>query len=155
MDATETFRLLEAAAQALRRGQRCAMATVVGVEGSAYRHEGARMLVFEDGTTAGAISGGCLETDVVEAARQAMKTGEPQLLRYDMTSEDDELWGLGTGCNGVVEVFVWPLAPEPAPLEEPSLQEPLPGQFLTEAARRTPPDPQPAVQPGPTATACG
>lgn len=110
VDTASARHLFEQAAAALASGRPCALATVVGVRGSAYRHEGARMLIFADGTTVGAISGGCLEADVAEVAREAMRTGRPRLLCYDMTSEDDELWGLGTGCNGVVEVFVQPLA---------------------------------------------
>lgn len=106
-DSVELLRLLDAAAGA--EGRRAALATVVGVEGSAYRHEGARMLVFEDGKLLGAISGGCLEADVREAALESIRSGQARLLRYDMTSDDDELWGLGTGCNGVVEVLVQPL----------------------------------------------
>lgn len=119
MDAADTFRLLQQAAEASASGRRVALATVVAVRGSAYRHEGARMLVFDDGTAAGAISGGCLESDVAEAAREVIRTGVPRLVRYDTTSDDDELWGLGTGCNGVVEVFIQPVTssrPGAAPL---------------------------------------
>lgn len=115
MDATDSLRLLEQAAAAVASGRRCALATVVAVRGSAYRHEGARMLVFEDGQGMGAISGGCLESDVAEAAREAIRQGVPRLLRYDMTSDDDELWGMGTGCNGVVEVFIQPVLPDAGP----------------------------------------
>lgn len=112
MDASDAFRLLEQAAAELAAGRRCALATVVGVTGSAYRHEGARMLIFEDGRAMGAISGGCLESDVAEAAREAIRQGAARMLRYDMTSDDDELWGMGTGCNGVVEIFIQPLWPD-------------------------------------------
>ena len=112
MEAPETFHLFQQAAEALARGQPCALATVVGVQGSAYRHEGARMLVLADGSVLGAISGGCLESDVAEVARDAIRSGQPRLLRYDMTAADDDLWGLGLGCNGIVEVLVQPLLPD-------------------------------------------
>lgn len=115
MDVPNALRLFERAASVVSLGQPCALATVVGVQGSAYRHEGARMLILADGTVLGAISGGCLESDVAEAAREAIRTGHPKLLRYDMTSEDDDLWGLGLGCNGVVEVFIQPLLAGPGP----------------------------------------
>ena len=115
MDVPNTLRLFERAASVVSLGQPCALATVVGVQGSAYRHEGARMLIVADGTVVGAISGGCLESDVAEAAREAIRTGQPKLLRYDMTADDDHLWGLGLGCNGVVEVFIQPLLAEPGP----------------------------------------
>lgn len=130
MDIADTFRLFEQAASAIASGRGCALATVVGVQGSAYRHEGARMLIFADGTTQGAISGGCLESDVAEAALQAIRTGRPRLLRYDMTSDDDELWGLGTGCNGIVEVFIQPLLTAPEP-QAPPATEKQPGELPT------------------------
>lgn len=114
MDTASAGYLFEQAARAVASGRGCALATVVGVQGSAYRHEGARMVVFDDGSTVGALSGGCLEADVAEAAREAIRTGRARLVRYDMTSDDDEVWGLGMGCNGVVEVLVVPLAPSRA-----------------------------------------
>lgn len=88
---------------------RAAVATVVHVTGSAYRREGAKMVVTEGGETFGTISGGCLEGDVAEHAREVLREGRPRLLRYDMTADDDLVWGLGLGCNGTVDVFVEPL----------------------------------------------
>lgn len=108
-DSGEFLHLIEVASAASAEGRRAALATVVGVGGSAYRREGARMLVFDDGRILGAISGGCLEADVREAALEAIRSGKPRVLHYDMTGPDDELWGLGTGCNGVVDVLVQPL----------------------------------------------
>lgn len=108
----EARALVEALDAAARRGERCAVATVVEVEGSAYRRPGARMLVCETGTTAGTISAGCLESDVVEHAMSAIATGTPRLVEYDTASTLDEAaWGLGLGCGGVVRVLVEPLAP--------------------------------------------
>ena len=89
-----------------KEGNFAALATVVGVTGSSYRREGAKMLVLNDGGLIGAISGGCLEADVREVGLELIETGRPRLLRYDNTSDDDTVWGLGLGCNGVVEVFV-------------------------------------------------
>jgi len=89
-----------------KEGNFAALATVVRVSGSSYRREGAKMLVMSDGGLIGAISGGCLETDVREIGLELIETGLPRLLRYDNTSDDDTVWGLGLGCNGVVEVFV-------------------------------------------------
>ena len=54
----------------------------------------------------GSISGGCLEGDVAEIARDVLETGRPRLVNYDMTSDDDAVWGLGLGCNGAIDVFV-------------------------------------------------
>lgn len=101
--------LLAAAGEAPTTGasrERTALATVVSVTGSAYRREGARMLVRPDGTRVGGVSGGCLEAEVVEHALEAARRGEPQLLRFDTSDPDDAVFGYGSGCAGVVEVLV-------------------------------------------------
>ncbi|GBC84454.1 putative xanthine dehydrogenase subunit A [bacterium HR11] len=103
--------ILDALTEVRRRGQPAALATVVKVRGSTYRRPGARMLVLPDGTMVGSISGGCLEGDILEKARQVLTTGTPLLVTYDMTSDDDIVWGLGLGCNGVVYVLIEPLPP--------------------------------------------
>src|SRR5438093_4078091 len=90
------------------RGDRMALATIVGVEGSTYRREGARLLVPENGKPVGTISGGCLEGDVREAAKEVMERGVPRLMHFDLTADDEVVWGWGLGCNGVVDVFVEP-----------------------------------------------
>jgi xanthine/CO dehydrogenase XdhC/CoxF family maturation factor len=108
----EVRALVEAFDGANRMGERCALATVVSVEGSSYRRAGARMLVCEDGASTGTISAGCLEGDVVEHAKRVMRAGEAVLVEYDTASTSDEMaWGLGLGCNGIVRVLVEPLAP--------------------------------------------
>jgi len=112
----EVRALVEAFDAANVKGERCALATVVSVEGSSYRRPGARMLVCEAGTgigttSTGMISAGCLESDVVEHAKRVLRTGAPKLVEYDTASTSDEMaWGLGLGCNGVVRVLVEPLA---------------------------------------------
>ena len=103
--------LVEAFDAANARSERCALATVVSVEGSSYRRPGARMLVCEAGTGTGTISAGCLESDVVEHAKSVIRSGTAKLVEYDTASTSDEMaWGLGLGCNGVVRVLVEPLA---------------------------------------------
>lgn len=87
-------------------GEAYAMATLVDVAGSAYRGVGARMLVSAAGKTVGTISGGCLEGDVVERARQVIDNGKPLLAKYDTTSDEDIFWGTGMGCGGVIHVFI-------------------------------------------------
>lgn len=107
----EAQALVEAFDAANLRGERCALATVVSVEGSSYRRPGARMLVREGGTSTGTISAGCLESDVVEHAKRVMETGEARLVEYDTAPTSDEMaWGLGLGCGGIVRVLVEPLA---------------------------------------------
>ena len=88
-------------------GEKCALATIVSVEGSSYRRPGAKMLVTEDGTATGSISAGCLEHDVIEHAKRVIHTGGIKLAVYDNASTSDEMaWGLGLGCNGVVRVLI-------------------------------------------------
>ncbi|HKE86667.1 MAG TPA: XdhC/CoxI family protein [Vicinamibacterales bacterium] len=104
MDRRETERLLEAIHQARAAGRPAAMATIVRVKGSAYRREGTRMFVRQDGTYECALSGGCLEPAVAEAAMHVIETGQPALVSYDLA--DDSLWGLGIGCMGAVDIRI-------------------------------------------------
>ncbi len=90
------------------KGERMALATIVAVRGSTYRRPGARLLVPEEGAPIGNISGGCLEGDVADVARVVMREGRARLAGWDLTADDDEVWGLGLGCNGAIEVFVEP-----------------------------------------------
>jgi xanthine/CO dehydrogenase XdhC/CoxF family maturation factor len=85
-------------------GQAAVLATVVNTSGSTYRRPGARLLLAPNGDTAGMVSGGCLEQDVLERAKQVLASDEPLLVTYDGASADDLVWGLG--CNGVVQVLI-------------------------------------------------
>jgi xanthine/CO dehydrogenase XdhC/CoxF family maturation factor len=102
----ELQRIVDAYAGGRARGERMALATVVSVEGSAYRRPGARMVIEENGNTTGTISGGCLERDVAERAAQVLKTHGARTLEYDTRGDEDIVWGLGLGCNGVVRVLL-------------------------------------------------
>ncbi len=102
----ELSSIVEAVADIEKYGQQAALATVIAVRGSTYRRPGARLLVTQEGRIVGSISGGCLESDVVERAKAVMATGEPVVLTYDSMSDDDLVWGLGLGCNGVVHVLI-------------------------------------------------
>ena len=88
-----------------------ALATVVSIEGSAYRLPGARMLIVDGKWIAGSISGGCLEDDVVLRAAEAIARNEPIVTTYDTTSDDDIVFGVGLGCKGVITIFIEPLQP--------------------------------------------
>jgi xanthine/CO dehydrogenase XdhC/CoxF family maturation factor len=90
------------------KGRPMALATIVAAKGSTYRREGARLLVPETGKPVGTISGGCLEGDVRVAAAEVMAEGVPRLLHFDLTADDEVVWGWGLGCNGVIDVFVEP-----------------------------------------------
>ena len=102
----ETREVLDFLARVRADGKRAALATVVRVRGSAYRHEGAKLVVAEDGSTAGNVSGGCLEQDVREVALQVIRTGEPELRNYCSSADEIAAWDLGVGCEGQVDVYV-------------------------------------------------
>jgi xanthine/CO dehydrogenase XdhC/CoxF family maturation factor len=105
---SEIADVLEAIESLSAKGERMALATIVAVRGSTYRRPGARLLVPEDGAPIGNISGGCLEGDVADMARIVMEEGRARLAGWDLTADDDEVWGLGLGCNGAIEVFIEP-----------------------------------------------
>jgi xanthine dehydrogenase accessory factor len=90
------------------RGDQMALATIVAIRGSTYRREGARLLVPSDGLPVGTISGGCLEGEVCSVAAEVMEEGRPRLLHFDLTADDEAVWGWGLGCNGLIDVFVEP-----------------------------------------------
>ncbi|MBK9255063.1 MAG: XdhC family protein [Saprospiraceae bacterium] len=90
-------------------GKRCALATVVHVEGSSYRRPGARMLISEDGRLTGAISGGCLEGDAMRKALHVINEQVPALVTYDTMDEDDATIGIGLGCNGIIKILIEPV----------------------------------------------
>lgn len=105
---SELTDVLEAIESLAARGERMSLATIVAVKGSTYRRPGARLLVPEEGAPVGNISGGCLEGDVADVARIVMREGVPRIAAWDLTTDDDDVWGLGLGCNGAIEVFVEP-----------------------------------------------
>lgn len=104
MNRREAERFLEALADVRAAGGRAAVATVIRVHGSAYRREGARMLVRPDGTYVCALSGGCLEPAVAAAAAGVIDTGEPAIVTYDLA--DDSIWSLNIGCSGAVDIRI-------------------------------------------------
>jgi xanthine dehydrogenase accessory factor len=96
----EILRLIE-------RGERGALATVVGATGSTPGKEGSKMLVRADGTILGTIGGGCTEADVWALAREVIATDRPLRRSFKLSPRDAEDGGLA--CGGVVEVFVEPI----------------------------------------------
>ncbi|WP_028954548.1 XdhC family protein [Synechocystis sp. PCC 7509] len=97
-----------------RQGKTTILATVIEARGSTYRRPGARMLVTSDGYSIGTISGGCLEADVTLRSLEVMATNQPTVVTYDTTSDEDIVWGLGLGCNGLVRVLIEPITPSQA-----------------------------------------
>jgi xanthine/CO dehydrogenase XdhC/CoxF family maturation factor len=105
---SELDAILAAAADCRARGERFALATVVAVRGSSYRRPGARLLVPEHGAPVGLISGGCLEEEAARLAREALALDAPVLVTVDHSAEGDELWGMGLGCRGVIDLLAEP-----------------------------------------------
>jgi xanthine dehydrogenase accessory factor len=103
--------VLTAAAEALRRGDSAALVTVVRSTGSTPQRAGAKMLVFADGRTVGTIGGGCYENDAFWKARDAIASGHPLFLHYELN--DDFAQENGLICGGQMDVHIDPLIPSP------------------------------------------
>ena len=82
------------------------LATIILVEGSAYKKQGSCMLLLEDGRLVGLLSPGCLEEELKSKAEQVFKTGKSQIIKYDLSEESDLSWGQGYGCNGIIHVLL-------------------------------------------------
>ena len=85
-------------------GGRFAVATVIDTFRSAPRQPGAAMAVSGDGVVVGSVSGGCVEADVYEVAREVIRTGLPVVRRYGVS--DDDVFAVGLTCGGVIELLV-------------------------------------------------
>jgi len=98
--------------RARARGRALALGMLVDVAGSTYRKPGALMLIGAEGESAGLLSGGCLEGDLSEHARAVIDTGTARALRYDTRGPDDLVWGLGLGCEGVMDIVLLRCGPQ-------------------------------------------
>ena len=91
-------------------GRSLVLAVVFETRGSTYSKAGAHMLINEDGVFRGMLSGGCLEGDLAIRAQLVLESGKAQVVSYDLAN-DDELWGLGVGCDGLMRIVLQPLSP--------------------------------------------
>jgi len=103
--------LFEEIVRMRRAGVRGALATIVHTSGSIPSYESSRMLVREDGTTAGTIGGGCVEADVWAAAKEVMEKETPRKMVFHLNNE--ATYDNGLICGGSVEIFVEPILPQP------------------------------------------
>lgn len=99
--------LMEQAAQWLDAGLGVALATVVQTWGSSPRPVGSHLLVNDRGEFSGSVSGGCVETTVVQEAQTVIRDGTPQMLDFGVTNE--RAWEVGLSCGGTIQVYVEPL----------------------------------------------
>ena len=90
-----------------RDGAPFALASLVRIEGSSYRREGARLLLATDGTYAGTISGGCLEGDLVRRAKWLIRKG-PVVQHYSTAFDDTAEIPFGLGCGGELDLLLEP-----------------------------------------------
>ncbi|VVN68656.1 XdhC family protein [Pseudomonas fluorescens] len=110
---SDLYSLLDALDQADSAKTDAVLATVVKVEGSAYRRPGARMLIPLYGSTVGTISGGCLEQELAKKAWWLTESGEAVVRRYSTAAQEEEdaddedaALTFGLGCNGTVHVLL-------------------------------------------------
>ena len=96
-----------------RRGDRIAIAMVVGAKRSAPPPLGSKMAINGRGEIFGGVSGGCVEGAVVEIAERVMRDGDPQLAHFGIA--DSEAYEVGLPCGGEIDVWVEPY--ESAPFE--------------------------------------
>ncbi|MFQ5549149.1 MAG: XdhC family protein [Woeseia sp.] len=88
-------------------GQSVALATVVQTWGSSPRPAGSNLVVAEDGSFEGSVSGGCVEGEVIRAAKEVIGSGRQQLLDFGVT--DDEAWQVGLACGGQIQILIEPV----------------------------------------------
>lgn len=94
-----------------RLGQKCALATIVQVNGSIPSYESAKLLIREDGSMVGTIGGGCVEAEVWNAAREVIETERPRNMNFSLGQ--DAAYDNGLICGGQLSVFVEPVVPQP------------------------------------------
>ena len=107
----ESAELAGAIEEILKSGRDAVLATVIEITGSAYRRQGAKLVIGSDGDFRGMISGGCLEPEVARAASRVFKTGQAMTEVFDLM--EDAIWGLRLGCGGVVRVLLEPIGRDP------------------------------------------
>src|SRR5581483_9375191 len=92
-------------------GQKCALATIVQVNGSIPSYESAKLLVREDGSIVGTVGGGCVEAEVWNAAREVLQTERPKHLTFNLGQ--NAAYDNGLICGGQLSIFVEPVIPAP------------------------------------------
>lgn len=91
------------------RSEPVVLVTVLGTQGSTYSKAGDFILIDADGVVCGMLSGGCLESDLAVRARIVLESGKAQTATYELKAGDEDIWGLGVGCDGSMTVYLQPL----------------------------------------------
>lgn len=89
--------------------QPAVLATIIEVEGHAYRKAGAAMLLMENGETVGTVSPGCIESDLMERVTAVSEAGRYEMVEYNMQPDEDPIWGESVGCGGVIRILLEPV----------------------------------------------
>ena len=96
--------ILNAAEDWQKAGHGVALATVVETWGSAPRPAGSSLVINDDGTFLGSVSGGCVEGAVVTEALDVIASGKPTMPEFGVA--DETAWNGGLSCGGTLQVFV-------------------------------------------------
>lgn len=96
-------------AKAFSENQNYVLATIIETRGATYQKAGAMMLINQKVECFGLLSGGCLEADISLHAKQVLLNKKSTIIRYDLNSDADLLWGLGLGCDGAIDILLQPL----------------------------------------------
>lgn len=104
---TDIYRKLNEASQ---DGLPVCLCVVIETKGAVPRHAGCKMLVYPDGRTYGSVGGGQVENETVDAALRALKTGQPEILRYTLDPNHPTAVGV---CGGDVTVYIEPQSVRP------------------------------------------
>jgi xanthine dehydrogenase accessory factor len=108
--AIPTQRLYEQVSQALGRGERAVVATVVETMGSTPQQSGAKLIVFEDGRMVGTVGGGRVEADVGAQARDVLRRGQSGLFTFHLAGDPEK--EDGDVCGGTMRIFLDLWSPE-------------------------------------------
>jgi len=98
--------IISTAQKAQNQGLKSVFVSVVALDGSSYRRPGVRMLILEDGTMVGAVSGGCVEKEIARQSETVFKDGQPKLMTYDGRFR--------LGCDGILYLLIEPFHPDEA-----------------------------------------
>ena len=98
------LQVLEQARDWARDGHPVWLVTVIETWGSAPRPVGSNLVINDDGTFLGSVSGGCVEGAVVTEALDVIASGQPKMLEFGVA--DETAWNVGLSCGGTIRVFV-------------------------------------------------